>query len=180
MNLYQFMLEIGANFRLDWDHHKQKWRASIPGAAYVLAASKSSSTDGTEVTVNYFATTFHPFRVHRAVAIDAIAVFVNRIRGAKLRRGGTVCLVPLDLDLPSLASFPDLSKPETKEQGVFYESSPGNFMHVETVPVVTPDYPESIPFPFKKQYKAQPQPQPPQQTEPAPKPKRVKKLDPFF
>ena len=174
MTILQFLGKIKANLRLEWDHHKKQWRVSIPGATYVLpsAIDKSAGTGH-----------YHPLRVWGPVAAYALYGFVKKIRGAKLRRGGTVHQVPIDLQV-----IPEsLVVAENPDHLLFTGTAPGGITYdeilaktAEAATVVTPDYPskaaavfakildlpvppkptESVPFPFKKHQKAKMQKQP--------------------
>ena len=195
MTILQFLGKIKANLRLEWDHHKKQWRVSIPGATYVLpsALDKSAGTGH-----------YHPLRVWGPVAAYALYGFVKKIRGAKLRRGGTVHEVPIDLQV-----IPEsLVTAENPDHLLFTGTVAGGLTYDEILAetakaaaVVTPDYPtESVPFPFKKYQKHQKHlkyKQPPlapglveaakhmfsdvEKEKPMPEPKPKKEnIDPFF
>jgi hypothetical protein len=204
MTLFQFLLKIKANLRLDWDYHKQKWRASVPGAGYIMAAVTSQTPgNAATVTVNYFGTKYLPYRAYGDSASWAVQTLVHRIRGAKMMRANKIHIVPVDLSVSAFTDFPSVSGPdvtgavdEDSPTEVIYPSPALGAMAVETVPpggltyeeviaktlpwpsggVVTPDYPdveESVPFPFKKQFKKK-------EPEPKLEPPKKDKIDPFF
>jgi hypothetical protein len=199
MTLFQFLLSIKANLRLEWDHHKQKWRASVPGAGYIMAAATPGKGNALNVTINYFGTKYLPYRAYGDSASWAVQKFSQRIRGAKMMRANKIHIVPVELVVASFVEFPpsedvvDEVAVEPSATDVLYKSSHGGTMAVETIPtggltyaevlaksiaagVVTPDYTEeseSVPFPFKKQFKKK-------EPEPKPEPPKKDKIDPFF